>query len=87
MNCGVSSSSVILYATAEWGLPKGRRTRVVLVRVMYWVRKAMSRVGGRRGLRGLGEQERDSLASEWVYAMVGVIVGVGPEGKLLYSGL
>jgi len=63
VNCNVPSSSVILYATAEWGLPKGRRTRVVFERAMYWLRNAMSRFGERRVFRGFGEGERDMRVS------------------------
>lgn len=64
VNCGVPSSSVILYATAEWGLPNGLSTRVVFERAMYWLRKAISRSGDRRVLRGLQDYECDSLALE-----------------------
>lgn len=64
MNCGVPSSSVILYAKAEWGLPNGLSTRVVFERAMYWLRKAMSRSGERRVLRGLEEYDCDSRALE-----------------------
>lgn len=64
MNCGVPSSSVILYATAEWGLPNGLSTRVVFARAMYWLRKAISRSGDRRVLRGLEVYDCDSLALE-----------------------
>jgi hypothetical protein len=60
---GVPSSSVILYATAEWGLPNGLSTRTVLVSAMYWFRNAILRCGERRGLRGLEEDVQSNRAS------------------------